>query len=259
MFVHQRSVLPLATIKGDRKFFTCPSLSIVAAGPPAYPAGGILLGLASHRDSRLGDLDLNVEVSAARLPHSCELLESGRIGPEAFPYAQTSQSVRAQAGSERARSGRNERRSIGIHLLREPTRTRGRCFRKPAKCSRIRVATSFAAWCLVLTGFIANVFRTVSSARSAPREGGVSVGSAAAGSSGEVVGAVLASDCGNSSSAIHDAPTKWPAKETCPIVLPLSSSKRLPVLGCSYNVCCLTNQMLRCPRYSQFSGYYSFY
>ena len=191
----------------------------MAAGPPAYPDGGILLGLASHRDSyrsRLGDLDLSVEVSAALLPHSCELLESGRIGSEAFPYAQTSQSARAQAGSEQAPSGRNERRSIGIHRLREPTRTRGRCFRKPAKCSRIRVATSFAVWCLVLTDFIANVFRTISSARSASRERGVSVGSAAA-ASGEVVGAVLASGCGNSSSAIHDAPTKWPAKETCPI------------------------------------------
>ena len=85
MFVHQRSVLPLATIKGDRKFFTCPSLSIVAAGPPAYPAGGILLGLASHRDSRLGDLDLNVEVSAARLPHSCELLELVELAQKLSP------------------------------------------------------------------------------------------------------------------------------------------------------------------------------
>jgi hypothetical protein len=139
---------------------------------------------------------------------------------------------RAPSRQQRAAaSSRNEVRSSGIHLLREPNRARGRCFRKPAKCSRIRVAMSFAVWCLVLTGFIANVFRTISSARSASRERGVSVGSLAVGSSGEVVSAVLASGCGNSSSAIHDAPTKWPAKETCPMVLLLSNSRRLPVFG----------------------------
>ena len=118
------------------------------------------------------------------------------------------------------------RRGSSVHLL---PRTRGRSFRKPAKCSRIRLATSFAVWCLVLASFIAKVIRTVSRAGSASLDKGVSVGSVEAGSSGEVGSAVLACGCGNSSSAIRDAPTKWHVKETCPMVLPLSDSRRLPV------------------------------
>ena len=39
---------------------------------------------------------------------------------------------------------------------------RGRCLRTPAKCSRIRIATSFTVWDLGLTDFIASVIRIIS-------------------------------------------------------------------------------------------------
>ena len=36
---------------------------------------------------------------------------------------------------------------------------------------------------------------------------------------------------GNSSSATHDRPTKRPARDRCPMILPLSRSRRFPVFG----------------------------
>ena len=52
-------------------------------------------------------------------------------------------------------------------------RLAGRCLRKPAKCSRIRIATSFVVWRLLPTESIANVIGIISRASSVSFDSGV--------------------------------------------------------------------------------------
>jgi hypothetical protein len=83
---------------------------------------------------------------------------------------------------------------------------RGRCRRKPAKCSRIRIATSFTVWRLGSTDFLASVIRIISwICCSTLIDRRVSVNGAAVGSSGEVVDTIESAAAVSSSEVVNGA------------------------------------------------------
>ena len=93
--------------------------------------------------------------------------------------------------------------------LMEPSRARGRGLRNCDRCSRIRVATSCAVCRLGSTDLIDNFTPTVFGEHSASPDRRISLGSAAAALSNEVVGAVLASGRRKDSAPFKNTPDVW--------------------------------------------------
>lgn len=95
--------------------------------------------------------------------------------------------------------------------LMEPSRARGRGLRNCDRCSRIRVATSCAVCSLGSTDLIDNFTPTVFGEHSASPDRRISLGSAAAVLSNEVVGAVSASGRRKDSAPFKNTPDIWGA------------------------------------------------